>query len=105
VDYEIRDGEGIARLRLREGQAKRLRPDEVPVLDRPVRFAVQRGRHPPVLADTISELQGLLRKAPRYERDDQDDARAARGRRRGKGKGQRAPRNRRPRDRRPGRRG
>jgi hypothetical protein len=104
VDYEIRDGEGIARLRLREGQAKRLRPDEVPVLDRPVRFAVQRGRHPPVLADTISELQALLRKAPRYEGDDQDDARVARGRGRGRGKGQRAPRTRRPRDRRPGRR-
>ena len=79
VDYEIKDGEGVARVRLREGQAKRLRPDEVPALDRPVRFAVQRGRHAPLLADTISELQALLRKAPRFERDDQDDGRVEGG--------------------------
>ena len=38
VDYELQNGEGVARIRLREGQAKRLRLDEVPPLDRPVRF-------------------------------------------------------------------
>ena len=68
VDYELHDGEGVARVRLREGQAKRLRPDEVPVLDRPVRFAVQRGRHPPLLADTIPVLQALLQRAPECTR-------------------------------------
>ena len=104
VDYEIQDGEGVARLRLREGQAKRLRPDEVPVLDRPVRFAVQRGRHAPLLADTISELQALLRKAPRVERDDQSDFRPGRGRGRSGRKGNRGPRTRGTRDGRPGRR-
>ena len=67
VEYEVQHGEGIARVRLREGQAKRLRPDEVPVLDRPVRFAVQRGRHPPILADTVRDLQALLRRAPKPE--------------------------------------
>jgi ATP-dependent helicase HrpA len=64
VEYELQHGEGVARVRLREGQAKRLRADEVPVLDRPVRFAVQRGRHPPTLADTVPDLQALMRRAP-----------------------------------------
>jgi hypothetical protein len=30
VDYEIEDSIGVARIRLREGQAKRLRPDDLP---------------------------------------------------------------------------
>jgi hypothetical protein len=81
VDYELQDGEAVARLRLREGQAKRLRPDEVPPLDRPVRFAVQRGRHPPLRADTLPELQALLRKAPRPGREDEGEAGRPRGRR------------------------
>ena len=92
VDYELQDGEAVARVRLREGQAKRLRPDEVPQLDRPVRFAVQRGRHPPLLADTLPELQVLLRKAPRYDREEGRDARIpppGRGGARGRGRGRR----------------
>jgi ATP-dependent helicase HrpA len=99
VDYELQDGQGVARVRLREGQAKRLRPEEVPALDRPVRFAVQRGRHPPLLADTLPALQALLRKAPRYERED-GGARIG-GRGRGKGRRDKA---RRTRNGRPGRR-
>ncbi len=59
------NGDGVARVRLREGQAKRLRADELPPLDRPLRFAVQRGRHAPLLADTVPELQALLRRALR----------------------------------------
>jgi hypothetical protein len=101
VDYELQDGEGVARIRLREGQAKRLRPEEVPALDRPVRFAVQRGRHPPVLADTLPELLALLRKAPRYQREDPGEPRTAGGRGRGRGRGRRG-RPRRTRDGRPG---
>jgi len=69
LDYEVQGGEGVARVRLREGQAKRLRPDEIPPLDRPLRFAVQRGRHPPILADTIPALQALLRRAPRSDEE------------------------------------
>ena len=70
IDYEVAGGEGVARIRLREGQARRLRPDEVPALDRPVRFAVQRGRHAPLLSDTVTELQSLLRRTPRAGEDD-----------------------------------
>jgi hypothetical protein len=67
LDYEVENGSGVARVRLREGQAKRLRQDELPRLDRPLRFAVQRGRHPPVLADTIPALQALLKRAPKVD--------------------------------------
>jgi len=77
LDYEVVDGAGIARVRLREGQAKRLRPDELPSLDRPLRFAVQRGRHAPLLADTLPVLQALLRRAPKTEWS--EDERARRG--------------------------
>ena len=62
LDYEMR-----RRRRRRPGapaggQAKRLRADELPALDRPLRFAVQRGRHPPILADTVPDLQALDRR-------------------------------------------
>jgi hypothetical protein len=39
LDYELADGQGIARVRLREGQARRLRDGDLPPLDRPLRFA------------------------------------------------------------------
>jgi hypothetical protein len=100
VEYELQKGEGVARIRLKEGQAKRLRLEEVPVLDRPVRFAVQRGRHPPLRADTLPELQALLRKAPRSERE---ETRMTEGQGRGRRQGRRA-KQRRARDGRPGRR-
>jgi ATP-dependent helicase HrpA len=104
LDYEIHNGEGVARVRLREGQAKRLRPDEVPALDRPLRYAVQRGRHPPLLADTLPELQALLRRAPRYEREDSGDGRPPRGRGGRGARGRPRPDSRRSRGGRPGRR-
>jgi ATP-dependent helicase HrpA len=75
LDYEVVDGEGIARVRLREGQARRLRPDEIPPLDRPLRFAVQRGGHPPLLADTLPALLDLLRRAPKGERNEDERSR------------------------------
>jgi ATP-dependent helicase HrpA len=86
LDYEVMGGEGVARVRLREGQAKRLRPDEIPPLDRPLKFAVQRGRHPPLLADTIPALQALLRRAPKSDEDHsgpRGDRPGGRGRRQG----------------------
>ena len=98
LDYEIQGGEPVARVRLREGQAKRLRLDEIPRLDRPLRFAVQRGRHSPLLADTLPALQALLRHGPRSE----DDERGAHGRGRSARhhrRGNRADRRRRPGDR------
>ena len=98
LDYEIQGGEPVARVRLREGQAKRLRLDEIPRLDRPLRFAVQRGRHSPLLADTLPALQALLRQSPRSD----DDDRGAHGRGRGPRhhrRGNRTDRGRRPGDR------
>jgi ATP-dependent helicase HrpA len=88
IDYEVAGGEGVARLRLREGQARRLRPDEVPALDRPVRFAVQRGQHAPLLSDTVAELQSLLRRAPRPGTEEKGGGRS----RRPGGRGRRGPR-------------
>jgi hypothetical protein len=83
LDYEVVDGEGVARVRLREGQAKRLRAGELPPLDRPLRFAVQRGRHAPLLADTLPALQALLRRAPKPEwSEDERSGRGPRGSRR-----------------------
>jgi hypothetical protein len=84
LDYEVRNGQGIARVRLREGQAKRLRTDELPRLDRPLVFAVQRGRHPPILADSVPDLQALLRR-PARDSDDEEPSRPHRGGRRDHG--------------------
>jgi ATP-dependent helicase HrpA len=102
LEYELQNGEGVARVRLREGQAKRLRPDEVPALDRPVRFAVQRGRHPPLLADTVPDLQAQLRKAPKHHQ--RDDGASGRDRGHGRRRSGRGPRGPGPRGRGPGRR-
>jgi hypothetical protein len=68
VEYEIEPGVGaVVRLRLREGQARRLQPRDVPPLDRPVRFAVVRGNHPPLLADSPGGLREVLaREGPRH---------------------------------------
>ena len=83
VDYELADGTGVARVRLREGQAKRLRADELPPFDRPLRFAVLRDRHEPVLADTIAGLQAELKRAPRAPRDEDGGGRPRHGSRGG----------------------
>ncbi|HEX6435390.1 MAG TPA: DEAD/DEAH box helicase, partial [Gemmatimonadales bacterium] len=80
LDYEIQDGVPVARVRLREGQAKRLRMDELPRLDRPLRFAVQRGRHAPLLADTLPALHALLRRSPRDSADESGSPRPGGGR-------------------------
>jgi hypothetical protein len=79
IDYELADGQGVARVRIREGQAKRLRDGDLPPLDRPLRFAVVRGRHEPILADTVSDLHAELRKAPRGSTHDGDGSRPRRG--------------------------
>lgn len=85
LDYEVQGGVGVARVRLREGQARRLRQDELPLLDRPLRFAVQRGGHPPIQADTIPALQLALRRSSKA--DDEDAARFGEpGGRRGRGR-------------------
>jgi hypothetical protein len=73
LEYEVVDGTGAARVRLREGQAKRLREGDLPPLDRPLRFAVLRGRHQPILADTLAELHAELRRAPKPSRHGDDE--------------------------------
>lgn len=80
LDYEIDRGEPVVRLRLREGQARRLTLREIPPLDRPIRFAVVRGGEPPLLADTLPDLLAALR-TPRGHRRELRPARGGRRRR------------------------
>jgi len=61
VDYEVEQGTGVIRLRLKEGQARRLRPNDLPPFDRPVRFTVTRGKHEAVRASSLEELRQGLR--------------------------------------------
>ena len=51
---------GVVRLVLPEKLARSLVEEELPLLDRPVRFAVSRGRRGRVSADTLLELQEQL---------------------------------------------
>src|SRR5262245_57535705 len=67
LDYEVESGTGVVRLRLREGQARRLHEREIPPLDRPVRFTVVRGKHPAVRAASLPELRAALKTLPRNE--------------------------------------
>ncbi len=64
IDYDVEDTEGrpsgVVRLRLPEKLARTLTEDEVPRLDRPVRFTVLRGPRGAVRASTLDELQDLL---------------------------------------------
>jgi ATP-dependent helicase HrpA len=63
LEYEVAGGSGVVRLKLREGQARRLALAELPQLDRPLRFAVARGGDPPLRADSLEELATLLKSA------------------------------------------
>src|SRR6266487_798835 len=62
VDYDVEPGVGgIIRLRLKEGQARRLHPKDLPPFDRPVRYTVTRGKHEAVRASSLEELRQGLR--------------------------------------------
>jgi ATP-dependent helicase HrpA len=74
LDYDVEQGVGIVRLRLKEGQARRLHPGDLPPLDRPVRFTVTRGKHEAVRAASLAELREGLAALGRASR-----ARAVRG--------------------------
>jgi ATP-dependent helicase HrpA len=65
LHYEIEQGVGIVRLRLREGKARRLRSGNVPALDRPVRFTVVRGKSDVLHAASLEELEQELERLPR----------------------------------------
>jgi ATP-dependent helicase HrpA len=64
IDYDVEelDGKprGVARLRLPEKLARTLAEEELPVLDRPIRFTVLRGPRGAIRAATLDELQDLL---------------------------------------------
>ncbi len=60
IEYDIEDGQGVAGLELPEKLARDLNQDELPQLDRPLRFAVSRGSRGSVSADTLGELQEKL---------------------------------------------
>jgi len=64
IDYDVEetpDGAvGVARLRLPEKVARTLVAEELPVLDRPLRFTVTRGARGSVKAATLGELQDRL---------------------------------------------
>lgn len=68
IEYDLEpalpgDGDGVtpvARLRLPEKMARTLTEEELPVLDRPLRFVVTRGARGAVRAPTLAELRVLL---------------------------------------------
>lgn len=65
VDYDVEEGrEGtlqpVARLRLPEKMARTLVDEELPALDRPLRFVVMRGARGAVRADTLDGLREVL---------------------------------------------
>jgi HrpA-like RNA helicase len=67
ISYEIENETGVARLRLPAKLALSLKPEELPQLDRPLRFAAMRGKTT-VRAAALEELQSVLRQPP--ERDE-----------------------------------
>ena len=64
IDYDVEEqnGEriGVARLRLPEKIARTLVEEEIPRLDRPIRFVVLRGQRGAVRADSLEDLQEKL---------------------------------------------
>lgn len=63
VHYEVEEDparQGVARLRLPEKLARTLCEEELPALDRPLRFIVTRGQRGAVRAASLAELQRLL---------------------------------------------
>jgi hypothetical protein len=80
LHYEVERGAAVVRLRLREGKARRIRAGALPVLDRPVRFTVLRGRNEVLHAATIEELQAGLGRLGGTERRVRDGRRPGRRR-------------------------
>ena len=64
IEYDVEESEGgavgVARLRLPEKLARTLRQNELPELDRPLRFVVERGQRGAARASSLEELQSLL---------------------------------------------
>ena len=64
IDYDVEEHDGkrlgVARLRLPEKIARTLTEQEIPELDRPVRFVVLRGQRGAVRSDSLEDLQERL---------------------------------------------
>lgn len=63
--YDLEGGAGVVRLRLREGQARRLRGRDLPAVDRALRFSVYRGKREMARAASLEELARVLGTLPR----------------------------------------
>ena len=82
MTYEVHQGAPAVRITLREGQARRVRSPELPVADRQLLFAVRRGNHPPLLADSLEELREVLQRQPKERGRGRPGPPRKRGRRR-----------------------
>jgi len=64
IQYDVEETDqspvGVARLRLPEKLARNLAAEELPVLDRPLRFVVPRGARGAARGETLEELQDEL---------------------------------------------
>lgn len=66
--YELGPAGGIVRLQLREGQARRLSPSDLPRVDRPLHFAVVRGNRSALEGDSLDAVRARLDEAGEEER-------------------------------------
>ena len=80
LSYELDQGVAVARLRLRDGKARRLSESDLPSLDRPLRFTVVRGKQEVLRANSLQELHAGLDRLPRHPRQHRSNRRH-RGRR------------------------
>ena len=92
LDYEVEDGQGVVVLRLREGQLRRLKGEDLPKVDRPLRFSVLRGPKPALRGRTLDEVRDAIQNEPRERRGRHTEFRPPRrGGRGGGGRGGRGP--------------
>jgi len=91
LDYEVEDGQGVVVLRLREGQLRRLKVEDLPKVDRPLWFSVMRGSKPALRGRTLDELRAAIQNEPRERRGRHTEFRGPRRRGGGGGKGGRGP--------------
>ena len=68
LEYDVEQGQGVVRLRLKEGQARRLQERDLPAFDRPARFTVVRGKREAVRADSLDDLRSRLSGLGREDR-------------------------------------
>ena len=60
IDYRVEGGRAVAWLKLREKQAYRIRPSDLPEVPYPLRFSVARGKKEVARATSLEELRTML---------------------------------------------